>query len=160
MIILGIDPGYAILGWSVIDDSMKLLGYGAITTDCNIPLDRRLLSIHESIDGIVRQFSPGTAAMERLFFQRNTTTAMDVARTSGVVLLTLALSDIPIHEYTPSQIKMAVTGYGKADKNQMQVTIQKLFNLDEVPKPDDAADALAVALCHSCAPSKYFPAVK
>jgi crossover junction endodeoxyribonuclease RuvC len=160
VIILGIDPGYAILGWSVIDDSTRLLGYGTITTDCQTPLNRRLLVIHERIDGIIREFSPGTAAMERLFFQRNTTTAMDVARTSGVVLLTLALSGIPVHEYTPSQIKMAVTGYGRADKKQMQAIIQKLFNLDEVPRPDDAADALAVALCHSCAPSAGLPVVK
>lgn len=150
MRIIGIDPGYAIIGWSVIESDLSIVDYGTITTSSKEPFDTRLLSLYQQFGEIIERYSPQVAAMERLFFQRNTTTAMDVARAIGAIILTLKMSNIDIFEYTPTQVKQALTGYGKADKQQMQVMVQKLFSLNEIPRPDDAADALAIAACHSC----------
>ena len=150
MRILGIDPGYGILGWSVIEDNLKLVNYGTIRTEKELPFDERLLIIHKELNTIISEFKPDNAAIEKIFFQKNTKTAIDVAKVIGVVALTLKLSEISYAEYTPNQIKLAITGYGKADKAQVQEMIKRLLNIKEVPKPDDAADALAIAICHSC----------
>lgn len=149
MRILGIDPGYGRLGWSVIDHNLTLMDFGVIETDGGNGLDERLLGIHRILMAVIAEHQPDTAAMEKIYFARNTTTALDVAKAIGVVILSLKLSGIGYYEYTPSQIKHALTGYGRATKDQMQKMIKIVFQLAEIPQPDDAADALAVAACHS-----------
>ena len=151
MRILGIDPGYGILGWAVIESDMKVVQYGTIETEKNKPLEDRLLDIHRGIEYIIKTFHPESTALEKLFFSKNTTTALDVSRAIGVVILTLKLNGLSFEEYAPVQVKQALTGYGKADKSQMQSMVKTLFSLKEIPRPDDAADALAIAACHSFA---------
>lgn len=151
MTVLGIDPGYAIVGWSIVGTGMKLVDFGAIETSPSLPLDERLYTIHTALKEIIARYSPDTAAIERLFFSSNTTTGMDVARASGVILLTLRMAGLPCREYTPSQVKMALTGSGRATKEQMQTMVKRIFALRETPRPDDAADAVAVAACHTMA---------
>lgn len=151
MRIIGIDPGYGILGWAVIEDSLKICDYGAIETASTMPLDERMFVIHTELSAIITEYKPDTAAIERLFFSRNTTTAMHVANAVGVVLLAFHQHVLLYTEYTPLQIKQALTGYGKADKKQMQHMVKTVFNLKEIPKPDDAADALAICACHTFA---------
>jgi crossover junction endodeoxyribonuclease RuvC len=146
--ILGIDPGYAILGWSVIDSGMKLIDYGVITTDSSMLFPDRVLHVHKSITEIITLHKPDCASIEKQFFTKNVTTALNVAQTLGAVILSIRLAGIDYHEYTPLQIKQAVTGYGRATKDQMQLMMQRIFNLKELPKPDDAADGLAAAACH------------
>ena len=152
MRILGIDPGYGTLGWAVIDSNLKIFGYGTVHTSPGKRIDERLFQIRGQLLEIIETHKPDCAAIERLFFSRNTTTALDVAKTMGVVLLTFREKDIDFSEYAPVQVKRAVTGYGKADKEQMQVMITKIFGIKEAPKSDDAADAIAIAAC--CALSK------
>jgi len=147
--ILGIDPGYGILGWSVVESDLTLVDYGTIETSSLLSFDERLLQIHNALRKIIDEYSPEFAAVEKLFFQNNTTTAMDVAKAIGAVILTLKISDIGYEEYTPSQVKQAITGYGRAPKEQMQQMIKRIFGIREVPRPDDAADALAAAICHA-----------
>lgn len=149
MKILGIDPGYSILGWSAIDDNLKIHGYGVITTPAGEPLNTRLLSIHRSLHDIILEFGPDVVAVEKLFFNKNSKTVIDVAKAIGVIMLTISLSNAELIEYTPTEIKHAITGYGRATKQQVQVMIKKIFNIRELPKPDDAADALAIALSHT-----------
>ncbi len=149
MRILGIDPGYGILGWSVIDKNQKLVDYGCITTGPGTGIGERLLAIHDRLTSIIEQYRPESAAVERIFFTRNVKTGIDVAKTLGAVILTLRLNNIDYFEYTPTQVKHAVTGYGRADKEQMKHVMKSIFGMREVPRPDDAADALAIALCHS-----------
>lgn len=149
MRILGIDPGYGRLGWSIIDTDLRLIDYGVIETVSDDCFDDRLLSIHQKLQTIIERHRPDAAAIEKLYFARNTTTALDVAKAIGVVVLTIRLAGLCYQEYTPSQVKCALTGYGRATKEQMQKMIMMLFKLAEVPRPDDAADALAVATCHS-----------
>lgn len=149
MKILGIDPGYGILGWSVIDSALRNPLYGTVQTPADDRIDMRLAKIYAAVVAIIDEHKPNTAAIEKLFFSRNTTTALDVAKTMGVVLLAFATSGLEYSEYAPVQIKKAVTGYGKANKGQMQTMISRIFGLAEPPQPDDAADALAVAACHA-----------
>ena len=149
MKVLGIDPGYGCLGWSVVGNDLSLIDYGSLETAAGADLADRILMIHEGLDDIIRKHRPALAAIERLFFNRNSTTAMDVAKTIGAVLLTLRLHGISYAEYTPSQVKQSVTGYGRAGKDQMQLMIMKIFRLAQPPEPDDAADAIAIALCHT-----------
>lgn len=149
MRIIGIDPGYDIVGWSIIENELKVLDYGIIKTDPGKPFDERLLVIHNNLNSIIKEFSPDSAAIEKLFFQNNTTTAMKVANAIGVIILTLKMNGIDFCEYTPTQVKQAITGFGKADKAQMQFVMAKLLNLKKIEGPDDAADALAIATCHS-----------
>lgn len=149
MKILGIDPGFAILGWSVITSDLKLIDYGIITTDSGEDFSERIYRIHCGLSEVIREHRPAEAGIEKLFFAKNTTTALAVAQTVGAVILSLKLSGINYCEYTPLQVKRAITGYGRAAKPQMQSVIKTIFNLDSIPKPDDAADALAVAACHS-----------
>lgn len=149
MRILGIDPGYGILGWSVIEKNQALIDYGVITTDPHTAIDERLYQIHEQLTKIIALHKPDCAALEKLFFGNNITTGIDVAKAIGAVILTLKIHNIRYFEYTPSQVKQAITGYGRAGKEQMKFMIKSIFKLNELPKPDDAADALAIALCHS-----------
>jgi crossover junction endodeoxyribonuclease RuvC len=147
--ILGIDPGYAILGWSVIDSCLKLHDYGVIQTDSNLDIDNRLFIIHGSLSSIIKTHKPDCLSIEKLFFQKNTKTAIDVAKAIGSVILTAKIHGLNIYEYSPVQIKKSLTGFGNAPKIQMQNMIKTIFKLESIPQPDDAADAVAIALCHA-----------
>jgi crossover junction endodeoxyribonuclease RuvC len=150
--IIGIDPGFGILGWAVIESNLKVIDYGTVETSPDMPIDERLFAIHSDISSILERYRPECAVIEKLFFSKNITTAIDVSRATGVILLAFRQHALPYQEVTPMQVKQGITGYGKADKKQMQVMVQRLFNLKEIPKPDDAADALAIALCYSKTP--------
>ena len=152
MIILGIDPGYAIVGYGVIESRnlrYRTLEHGAITTKAGTDFSRRLSSIYNGVTAVLRQWKPDAMAVEKLYFTNNKTTGIGVAEARGVILLAAEQAGVPIFEYTPMQVKMAVTGYGKALKPQVMEMTRRLLNLKEVPKPDDTADALAIAICHS-----------
>lgn len=152
MRIIGIDPGTGILGFGIIEvvkTKPVLVDAGVIRTPVKEDDAVRLLTIYDELTDIITQTKPDMMSVEKLFFARNVTTAMTVAQARGVVLLTAMQNKLPIHEYTPMQIKQAITGYGKADKKQIQEMVRLLLDLPEVPKPDDAADALAAALTHS-----------
>lgn len=152
MRILGIDPGTGILGFGVIDSidgKLKLVDAGVITTPAKTPHDERLEEIFDSLTEIVAATKPEVLSIEKLFFTKNITTAMTVAEARGVALLVGRKAKLPIYEYTPNQIKQTLTGYGKADKKQMQEMVRLQLNLKEIPKPDDAADALAAAITHA-----------
>lgn len=150
MKILGIDPGTGILGFGVIEigpsGKVRLLDAGVIRTPAHSPDSERLFTIYEELSDIVRTHKPSVMSVEKLFFSRNVTTAMSVSQARGIVLLCGKQHNLELHEFTPLQIKQAVTGYGKADKKQVQEMVRTLLGLSEVPKPDDCADALAAAL--------------
>ncbi len=151
MLVLGIDPGVAITGYSLLEGSAeeaRLVASGVITTVSTFSLPRRLLALHEELSRLVARYRPDAAAAEELFFARNARTALMVGHGRGVALLTLAEAGLAVHEYTPLQVKQAVVGYGRATKEQVQEMIRLLLHLEAVPQPDDAADAVAVALCH------------
>lgn len=153
MRILGIDPGYAIVGYGVIDfdihGSFHVAAYGAITTEAGTPFEKRLEKIYQDLNYVISRTSPDVLAIEKLFFTNNKTTGIGVGEARGVVLLAASQAGMPIYEYTPNEIKLAVTGYGKAEKKQVMELTKVLLGLDKVPKPDDTADALAVAICHA-----------
>lgn len=151
MVILGIDPGVAIVGYGVVDytgNRFKTIAYGAVTTPAKTKLTSRIKTIYEELRLLLYRYKPDMMAVEELFFNTNTTTAMAVAQARGVILLAATNEGVPIYEYTPLQIKQAVTGYGRADKQQVQQMTKTLLGLASIPKPDDTADALAVAICH------------
>jgi crossover junction endodeoxyribonuclease RuvC len=151
MRIIGIDPGTGILGFGVIDivnNKTKLVTGGVITTPAHTPLDERLEEIYDGLTDIIKETKPEVMSIEKLFFSRNVTTAISVAQARGVAMLTGRKAGLPIAEYTPNEIKQTVTGYGKADKKQMQEMVRIQLGLTEVPKPDDCADALAAAITH------------
>ncbi len=151
MRILGIDPGYAILGYGVVDtkgNKFKVIDYGAILTDAKMDMADRLKHIYFSLMEIIDRTEPDEAAVEELFFNTNTKTAIKVGQARGVAILACANSGLEVDEYTPLQIKQALTGYGRAEKKQVQTMVKTILNLKEVPKPDDTADALAAAICH------------
>ena len=154
MIILGIDPGLATLGYGVIEKdargNCRVVDYGVVLTPKEEGLPVRLAILEEGISKILEKFKPDEVAMEELFFSKNITTGIAVAHARGVALLTCVKACGKLYEYTPMQIKQALTGYGRADKKQMQSVVASLLKLKTVPKPDDAADALGVALCHAC----------
>ncbi len=151
MRILGIDPGTGIMGFGVIESGRqpRFVDAGVIRTNVHQPEPERLLIIYEGLQEIIVATKPQAVSVEKLFFSQNVTTAMTVAQARGIVLLVAQQHNLPIAEYTPQQIKMALTGYGKADKKQVQEMVKILLKLKEVPKPDDCADALAAALTHS-----------
>lgn len=155
MRILGIDPGYGIVGWAVVDDSMNIAACGCIETDSSLDLDERLLEIHLALKKIIEEHNPDVAAVERLFFARNTTTALDVAKAVGVMLLTLRMYNISHFEYTPIQVKRALTGYGRATKGQIQSMIARIFGIKTSNLKDDLTDAISVAACHCLLGSQY-----
>ncbi len=149
MRILGIDPGYATTGWGVIDaagNQLTAVAYGAITTPADQPFAERLAAVESALMAILATHQPAVLAIEELFFAQNTTTALNVAHARGVILLVAAKHGLPIREYKPTQVKQAITGYGHAGKQQMQRMIQTILQLPTIPKPDDVADALAVAI--------------
>ena len=149
--ILGIDPGYAIVGFGVLDyDGSRFtpIEYGAVLTEAGTPFPDRLKAIHEDIEFIFNKFKPDCMAVERLYFTTNQKTAIDVAQARGITVLSAATRNIPVSEYTPLQVKLSVTGYGKAEKRQVMEMTRQLLSLAQIPKPDDAADALAIAICH------------
>ena len=151
MIIIGIDPGVARLGYGVIQENKGVitpLCYGSIETKAGKRQAERLLEIYTEITTLFTRYPPDFLAMEKLFFAKNVTSAMSVSEVRGVILLAAEQHELPVEEYTPNQIKQAITGSGRADKAQMQEMIRRLLHLDEVPKPDDAADGLSIALCH------------
>lgn len=149
-ITLGVDPGTALLGYGVLagDSPPRVVDFGVIATSPKQRMATRLLQLYEGLTRIMRDFRPDVVVIEELFFARNVTTALAVGQARGVVLLAAAQAGVPVVEYKPAEVKQAVSGYGKADKPQMQEMVRLLLDLDQVPQPDDAADALAVALCH------------
>lgn len=152
MVILGIDPGYAILGYGALCvEGMKIraLDYGVIETAATEPFPERLEKLYAGMRQLMGIYKPDCVAFEELFFARNATTAIPVGAGRGVAVLAAQQSGVPLYEYTPMQIKLAVTGSGRADKKQMQQMVKLLLNLNKIPKPDDAADALGVAICHA-----------
>jgi crossover junction endodeoxyribonuclease RuvC len=153
MRIIGIDPGTGILGFGVIEitnGKIKMIDAGVITTPAHTPLDERLEDIFDGLTEIIKSTKPDAMSIEKLFFAQNVTTAMSVSHARGVAMLAGRKGGLPIHEYTPLQIKQTVTGYGKADKKQIQEMVRVQLGLKEVPKPDDCADALAAAITYYC----------
>lgn len=153
MIILGIDPGIAIVGYGIIEcngNNFKAIDYGCITTDSNLFFPDRIKIIYNRLSEIIEKYKPEDFAVEELFFNKNVKTAIKVGQARGVEILAAVNKGMNIYEYTPLQIKQAVVGYGRADKSQVQEMVKLLLNLREKPKPDDVADALAVAICHGC----------
>lgn len=152
MLALGIDPGTATTGYGLVSENqqggLEAVDYGVISTPAKFTPEKRLLEIYNQISEILLLHRPQLCAVEKLFFQRNITTAMSVSQARGVVLLALAQAGIEVAEYNPMEVKQAVTGYGGAEKRQVQLMVQSLLRLKQVPKPDDAADALAIAICH------------
>lgn len=152
MLVLGIDPGYAIVGWGVIDYAhgrLAPVAYGAVTTEAGTYFPDRLLKISQKTAEIIGKYRPQAVAVEKLFFASNTTTAIDVAQARGVILAEAARHNTEIFEYTPMQVKQAVVGYGLAEKKQVMEMTRQLLGLPKIPRPDDTADALAVAICHA-----------
>ena len=152
MRILGIDPGIASVGFGLIESnrgSVRMLQYGAVTTEAGLPLATRLVQIENDMTALIAQLKPDEIAVEELFFSKNITTGIAVAHGRGVILCTAERLGVPIFEYTPMQVKQAVAGYGLADKKQVMDMTKRLLKLKAVPKPDDAADALAIAICHA-----------
>ena len=152
MRIIGIDHGYALVGYGVIvyiGNKFKIVEYGAITTESNQNMNERFISIHDDLNTIIERTKPEFLAIEELFFNSNQKTAINVAQARGVLLLSALNHGISVHEYTPLQVKQAVVGYGRAEKKQVQLLVKSILGLEKVPKPDDTADALAIAVCHA-----------
>ena len=152
MRILGIDPGYAIIGWGLLNyerGRFVPIDFGAVTTEAGTPFVERLQQIYTDLSLILAKYQPNAMAIEKLYFQNNQKTAIEVAEARGVILLAAQNAGIPIYEYTPLQVKSAVTGFGQAQKPQVMEMTRRLLRLQQVPKPDDTADALAIAICHA-----------
>ena len=152
MIILGIDPGYAIVGWGVIEytsNRFSVVDYGAVTTEAGTPFNDRLKEVYDGVDSIIKRYSPEALSIEKLFYNTNAKTVIDVAQARGVINLAAMQNSIPIFEYTPLQVKQSVVGYGRAEKKQVQEMTRVILKLEKIPKPDDTADALAMAICHA-----------
>ncbi|MCA9385011.1 crossover junction endodeoxyribonuclease RuvC [Candidatus Dojkabacteria bacterium] len=152
--VIGIDVGTAITGWGVVEidtiqkSKYKVHGYGVIRTEAKFPMHIRLEQIHDELSALIKEFKPTHMAIEDLFFFKNQKTVIKVGQARGVIMLTGTQAGLELFDYTPLQVKQAVSGYGRADKKQVQKMVQMILNLKELPKPDDAADALAVAICH------------
>jgi crossover junction endodeoxyribonuclease RuvC len=160
MLTLGIDPGTAIMGYGLVEsesgddegrimgERLKMVEYGALYTPANTPLVERLPMLYEGLRDLIKEYKPISVAIEELFFNKNVRTALAVGHARGIAILAAAHSNLPVGEYTPLQVKQAVVGYGRATKEQVQAMVKILLNMDHIPRPDDAADALAVAICH------------
>lgn len=160
MRILGIDPGFAIVGFGVLEaerGQTRLTRCGVITTPAGILMPKRLLQIAEDMESLLTTFHPDAMAVEELFFNTNVTTGIGVAQARGVILVTAERFGVPVFEYTPMQVKQAVVGYGRAEKRQVMEMTKRLLHLNAVPKPDDAADAVAIALCHARSSTSRLP---
>ena len=152
MIILGIDPGYAIVGYGVIEyknNHFTVLTYGAVTTAAGMPFNERLEHIYNGITEVIEKYKPVSLSIEKLFYNSNAKTVIDVSQARGVLILAAQKQRLSVCEYTPLQVKQSVVGYGRAEKKQVQEMTRILLNLEKIPKPDDAADALALAICHA-----------
>lgn len=152
MIVLGIDPGYAIVGWGVIEyisNKFRVLDYGAVTTKAGEPFNERLEQIYDGVSNIIERYQPQAMAIEKVFYNTNAKTVIDVSQARGALVLAAQKNKVDIFEYTPLQVKQSVVGYGRAEKKQVQEMVRVLLNLQKVPKPDDTADALAMAICHA-----------
>ena len=152
MIILGIDPGLATVGYGVIEyknGAFRTIAFGAILTPAHTSIESRLLTIYNDLDEIIKKYKPDDVAIEELFFNNNSTTAIAVAEARGVILLCAHKNGVSVNEYTPLQVKQSVVGYGRAEKKQVITMVTMLLGLKEPPKPDDTADALAIAICHA-----------
>ena len=164
MRIIGIDPGYAIVGFGIVEytgSSFKTVEYGAITTPSGMDFNERLNVIFQDLSFVLDKYKPDSMAIEKLFFNTNQKTGIDVAQARGVILLCATMRNIEIREYTPLQVKQSVVGYGKAEKNQVMEMTRRILGLESVPKPDDTADALAIAICHGhCAHSSRLLSIK
>ena len=151
MLILGIDPGYAIVGYGVLDyknNHFDVVDYGAITTDAGVPFNRRLEIIFDELTALIEKHKPEAMSVEKVFYNNNAKTVIDVSQARGVIMLAAQKCRVPVFEYTPLQVKQSVVGYGRAEKKQIQDMTKRILNLEAVPKPDDTADALAMAICH------------
>lgn len=151
MIILGIDPGFAITGYGIVKyegNKFSVLEYGAVTTDAGVKLSQRLLLLDQGLEALIHKHKPDAVAIEELFFNKNIKTALTVGHGRGVAVLAAARCGVEVYEYTPLQVKQAVVGYGRAEKAQIQQMVKAILNLSKIPKPDDVADALAIAICH------------
>ncbi len=160
MRILGIDPGFATIGFGVVEAAraeVKMVTYGAVTTPAGLPLSKRLFQISNDMEELIGQVEPDVISIEELFFNTNITTGIAVAHGRGVILCAAEKCGVPLYEYTPGQVKLAVTGYGKAEKRQVMDMTRRLLKLKAVPRPDDAADALALALCHARSATSRLP---
>ena len=163
MRILGIDPGYATIGYGIVEyDNFKFntVTYGAVTTPANKLFCDRLCDIYSDITFLIEKYKPDCLSIEKLFFNTNTTTAIDVAQARGVILLAARNARIDIYEYTPLQVKQSITGYGRAQKHQVMEMVKNLLLLEKIPKPDDTADALALAICHGHTSSSLYNTFK
>lgn len=152
MIILGIDPGYAIVGYGIIEylgSRYATLRYGAVLTPAKTAFENRLLQIYDELDLLIKRHHPDALSIEKLFFNSNQKTVIDVSQARGVILLAAIKNNVPVYEYTPLQVKQSVVGYGRAEKKQVQEMTKMILHLEAVPKPDDTADALALAICHA-----------
>ena len=151
MLILGIDPGYAIVGYGVLDyknNHFTVVDYGAITTQAGVPFNRRLEIIYDELTALIEKHKPEAMSVEKVFYNNNAKTVIDVSQARGVIMLAAQKCRVPVFEYTPLQVKQSVVGYGRAEKKQIQDMTKRILNLEAVPKPDDTADALAMAICH------------
>lgn len=157
MLILGIDPGTATTGYGIVElkgNKYASVAFGVIKTSPDLPLENRLFLIHREIERLIKTYRPSEVAIEELFFNKNVRTALAVGHARGVILLAASQQATPVFEYTPLQVKQGVVGYGRAEKKQVQFMVKTILGLDKMPKPDDAADALAIAICHgNCASS-------
>ncbi len=152
MIILGIDPGYAIVGYGLIDyrnNHFTVVDYGAILTDAGTPFNQRLERIYDSLTDIIEKYNPEAMSVEKVFYNSNAKTVIDVSQARGVIMLAAQKNKVPVFEYTPLQVKQSVVGYGRAEKKQIQEMTRRILALEKIPKPDDTADALAMAICHA-----------
>ncbi|CFX94741.1 Crossover junction endodeoxyribonuclease RuvC [Syntrophomonas zehnderi OL-4] len=151
MLVLGVDPGTATTGYGVVDyikGKEQLITYGTIRTSADLPMQLRLLKIHQEFNHLLDEYQPEAVAIEELFHHKNAKTVISVAQSRGVLLMATAARGLELAEYTPLQVKQAVSGYGNADKRQVQIMVQKILRMEQVARPDDAADALAIAICH------------
>ena len=152
MMILGIDPGYAIVGYGLIDyrnNHFTVVDYGAILTDAGTPFNERLEKIYDSLTVIIEKYKPEAMSVEKVFYNSNAKTVIDVSQARGVIMLAAQKNKVPVFEYTPLQVKQSVVGYGRAEKKQIQEMTRRILALEKIPKPDDTADALAMAICHA-----------
>lgn len=152
MVILGIDPGYAIVGYGILDyrnNHFSIVTFGAITTQAGMPFNRRLEIIYDELNELIERYNPSAMSIEKLFYNNNAKTVIDVSQARGVIMLSAQKHELPVFEYTPLQVKQSVVGYGMAEKKQVQEMTRRILNLEKVPKPDDTADALAMAICHA-----------
>lgn len=152
MMILGIDPGYAIVGYGLIDyrnNHFTVVDYGAILTDAGTPFNERLERIYDNLTAIIEEYKPEAMSVEKVFYNSNAKTVIDVSQARGVIMLAAQKNRIPVFEYTPLQVKQSVVGYGRAEKKQIQEMTRRILALEKIPKPDDTADALAMAICHA-----------